>query len=93
MKIVGFDVCIELSKEALEIDKNGGMLTNEGNRRTKGGIFFQLIKQKANLSEYQKKLIFYRPGSQMSVGKKMKRNEKKKCELDYDINQCPLLVV
>lgn len=42
---IGAEASREYLRRALEIDAQGGMQTATGERRTKGGIFFYLIKQ------------------------------------------------
>lgn len=47
VEMCGLDYADELLAETLSIEENGGMLTNEGDRRrTPGGVFFQLARKK-----------------------------------------------
>lgn len=47
IRFCGAEFAQELLKDALEIENNGGMMTSEGDRRrTLGGVFFQLARQR-----------------------------------------------
>lgn len=56
----GVDLARDLLKQTLEIEKSGGMLTPEGDRRrTPGGVFIFLAKQQLP-QEARKTIIYYR---------------------------------
>ncbi len=45
VQVLGEEKAVGFMKQAIEIEKNGGMLTNDKRRkRTVGGIFFHLVK-------------------------------------------------
>lgn len=47
VKRLGGAMAVELLEQTLAIEKTGGMLTNDGSRRrTKGGVFFKLAKER-----------------------------------------------
>src|SRR5512135_2090130 len=57
VKIIGIEQAHALCDKALEIEKQGGMMTNDGKRRRSvGGVFFHLVKGSGN--EDIKKLFF-----------------------------------
>ncbi|KAI3411869.1 hypothetical protein GPALN_001931 [Globodera pallida] len=50
---------VELFKKCQEVERNGGMLTqNRNRRRTPGGVFMQLFNESAEVSEQQKKEMY-----------------------------------
>jgi PHAX RNA-binding domain len=57
VKILGGFAVLQLAQEALEIEKQGGMMTQDGKRRrTLGGIFFHIMK--GRLTSAQRRRIF-----------------------------------
>jgi PHAX RNA-binding domain len=49
VKILGPDKALALCEKALEVEQQGGMLTQDGTRRkTVGGIFFYLVRGSGN---------------------------------------------
>lgn len=56
--LCGVDLVRELVANALQIDAEGGMMTSDGQRRrTVGGIFFQLARER--LLPEERELVFY----------------------------------
>jgi len=54
---------IDLLTEALQVEAAGGMLTKDGSRRrTPGGVFFQLVKERVTAKE--RRQLFPRPAAQ-----------------------------
>ena len=51
LKVLGEERCIMLLAEALLCEHQGGMLTKDGRRRTLGGIFLQLCRERATGDE------------------------------------------
>jgi hypothetical protein len=59
LRTVGPERCAAILAETLTWEANGGMLTKDGTRRrTPGGVFFQLVKERATRQERQR--LFYR---------------------------------
>jgi hypothetical protein len=57
VKILGGFTVLQLAQEALQIEKQGGMMTHDGKqRRTLGGIFFHIMK--GRLTSAQRRRIF-----------------------------------
>jgi phosphorylated adapter RNA export protein len=56
---IGHDECVNFYKKTQKIERNGGMLTvNKQRRRTSGGIFLFYIKTSNEITNVQKKMIF-----------------------------------
>jgi hypothetical protein len=54
---------IDLLTETLQVESAGGMLTKDGSRRrTPGGVFFQLVKERVTAKEHRR--LFPRPAAQ-----------------------------
>jgi hypothetical protein len=67
LRLLGQDRCAALLAETLTCEANGGMLTKDGTRRrTRGGVFFQLVKEQATPQERQR--LFPRPVPQHGQG-------------------------
>jgi hypothetical protein len=61
VRVLGDQAALGLLKEAVEIERGGGMLVPDGTRRrSPGGVFFQLARGK--LPHEEKKAIFFREG-------------------------------
>jgi PHAX RNA-binding domain len=59
LRTVGPDRCAALLADTLACEARGGLLTKDGTRRrTPGGVFFQLVKERATPKERQR--LFYR---------------------------------
>ena len=55
LRTLGQDRCVELLADALTIESNGGMLTRAGDRRrTLGGVFLQLCRERTTATERRK---------------------------------------
>src|SRR6516164_5435681 len=58
LRTLGQDRCAAILADTLTSEANGGMLTKDGTRRrTPGGIFFQLVKERATPKERHR--LFY----------------------------------
>ncbi|XP_070496582.1 phosphorylated adapter RNA export protein [Chironomus tepperi] len=56
---IGQEECVKFYKKTQKIERNGGLLTvNKQRRRTSGGIFLFLIKTSNEITNVQKKKIF-----------------------------------
>jgi hypothetical protein len=63
LRTLGQDRCRTILAETLTREANGGMLTkDETRRRTPGGVFFQLVKERATTQERRR--LFPRPALQ-----------------------------
>src|SRR5712691_12096409 len=52
LRVLGPDRTTAVLADALQCEANGGMLTKDGSRRrTPGGVFFQLVKERATRQE------------------------------------------
>ena len=52
LRVLGTDRCRALLADTLTCEANGGMLTRDGTRqRTSGGVFFQLVRERATPQE------------------------------------------
>ena len=60
LQTLGQERCVALLAEALTCEHEGGMLTKDGRRkRTPGGIFFRLVKDRVTRAEHR--VLFPRP--------------------------------
>ena len=63
LRTLGTDRTTAILTDALTYEANGGMLTKDGTRRrTPGGVFFQLVKERATTQERRR--LFPRPAPQ-----------------------------
>src|SRR5262245_36632962 len=63
LRTLGQDRCTAILADTLTCEANGGMLTKDGTRRrTPGGVFFQLVKERATKQERWR--LFPRPAPQ-----------------------------
>jgi PHAX RNA-binding domain len=63
LRTLGIDRTTAILADTLTYEANGGMLTKDGSRRrTPGGVFFQLVKERATQQERQR--LFPRPAPQ-----------------------------
>ena len=52
LKTIGQERCAEVFADTLQIESNGGMLVKAGDRRrTPGGVFFELVKERCSGKE------------------------------------------
>src|SRR5437016_756102 len=52
LRVLGQDRCAAILADTLQCEANGGMLTKDGTRRrTPGGVFFQLVRERATTQE------------------------------------------
>ena len=57
LKVLGQDRCVEILADALTMESNGGLWLKDGSRRRSlGGTFFQLCKERSTPEE--KRTIF-----------------------------------
>jgi hypothetical protein len=62
LRTVGQDRCAAILADTLACEARGGMITTDGTRRrTPGGVFFQLVKERATPKERQRLLSRARP--------------------------------
>jgi hypothetical protein len=62
LRTLGADRCATILADTLQCEAHGGMLTKDGTRRrTPGGVFFQLVKDRATAKERWR--LFPRPAS------------------------------
>ncbi len=55
IRIMGEETAVDLLRQTLEVEAQGGMLTNDGTRRrTPGGVYFHLLKQRVGPKEFFK---------------------------------------
>src|SRR5919206_86845 len=67
LRLLGQDRCAALLVDTLQCEANGGMLTKDGaRRRTRGGVFFQLVRERATPQERRR--LFPRPAPQPGQG-------------------------
>ena len=60
LRTLGQDRCAAILADTLTSEANGGMLTKDGTRRrTPGGVFFHLVKERATRQECHR--LFYTP--------------------------------
>ena len=63
LRVLGQDRCAAILAETLTCEATGGMLTKDGmRRRTPGGVFFQLVRERATRQERQR--LFPQPALQ-----------------------------
>ncbi len=63
IRIMGEETARDLLRQTLEVEAQGGMVTNDGSRRrTPGGVYFHLLKQRVGQKEFFK--IFSRGKAQ-----------------------------
>jgi hypothetical protein len=73
LRILGQDRCAAILADTLQCEDGGGMLTKDGTcRRTPGGVFFQLVKERATRQERQR--LF--PSSPRSRGRGSPRSNR-----------------
>src|SRR6266581_1447145 len=67
LRTLGTDRTTATLAETLQCEANGGMLTKDGTRRrTPGGVFFQLVKERATTQE--RRHLFPQPAPQLGQG-------------------------
>src|SRR5689334_25261864 len=67
VRTLGMDRTAAILAETLTCEANGGMLIKDGTRRrTPGGVFFQLVKERATPQERRR--LFPRPAPQPGQG-------------------------
>ncbi len=67
LRVLGQDRCAAILADTLTCEAHGGMLTRDGTRRrTPGGVFFQLVRERATARERRR--LFLRPTPQPGAG-------------------------
>lgn len=67
LRLLGPDRCAAILADTLQCEAHGGMRTKDGSRRrTPGGVFFQLVKERATQQERQR--LFPQPAPQPGRG-------------------------
>ena len=67
LRTLGVDRTTAILADTLTCEANGGMLTKDGTRRrTPGGVFFQLVRERATTQERWR--LFPRPAPQQGQG-------------------------
>jgi hypothetical protein len=59
LRVLGEQKTRELLQQTQEIEQQGGMMRENGQRRTPGGTFFQLVRQ--NVAENERYRVFWEP--------------------------------
>lgn len=68
LRTLGFDRTVAVLTDTLTCEANGGMVTkDETRRRTPGGVFFQLVKERA--TPHERRRLFPRPAPQHGQGR------------------------
>src|SRR5712692_5242585 len=63
LRTLGQDRCAAILADTLTCEANGGMLTKDGTRRrTPGGVFFQLVRERT--TKHERWRLFPRPAPQ-----------------------------
>jgi PHAX RNA-binding domain len=63
LRVLGHDRCAAILADTLQCEAHGGMLTkDETRRRTPGGVFFQLVKERA--TKHERRRLFPQPAPQ-----------------------------
>ncbi|KAJ6642819.1 Phosphorylated adapter RNA export protein, partial [Pseudolycoriella hygida] len=83
VEVLGRDIPIKLFKETQKIEKDGGMMIMNGQRRrTPGGVFLFLLKNSNEVQEDQKKLIFIEDVRKKIQEKKMLKSIKRERDVE-----------
>jgi hypothetical protein len=68
LRTLGFDRTVAVLTDTLTCEAHGGMVTKDGTRRrTPGGVFFQLVKERA--TPHERRRLFPRPPPQHGQGR------------------------
>jgi hypothetical protein len=68
LRTLGFDRTVAVLTDTLTCEANGGLVTKDGTRRrTPGGVFFQLVKERA--TPHERRRLFPRPAPQHGQGR------------------------
>ena len=82
---LGVDRTTAILADTLQCEANGGMLTKDGTRRrTPGGVFFQLVKERTTAQERRR--LFPRPAPQHGQG----QSQRQPTVLTWD--QVPIII-
>ena len=75
---IGKEHAITLAQDTLDIEEKGGMLTDEGTRRSSGGVFVKLVESRKYLSESKKEQSKEEIRRVNKIGKTAQKNKKKR---------------
>ena len=74
LRVLGQDRCAAILADTLTCEANGGMLTRDGTRRrTPGGVFFQLVRERATPQERRR--LFPQPGPPRGQGQPQRQSQ------------------
>jgi hypothetical protein len=89
LRIFGHDRTVEILTETLQREAHGGMLTKDGTRRrTPGGVFFQLARERATPQERRR--LFPHPGPQHGQGQPQEQPQRPLTALTWDEAQAAM---
>ena len=78
---IGEEKATELLSATLDIESAGGLMTIDGKRRrTPGGVFFQLLKNDANIAKESIETIFSTEQKNFKQKKFKKKSKRKDCK-------------
>ena len=75
---IGKEHAIMLAQDTLDIEKKGGMLTDEGTCRSPGGVFVKLVESRKYLSELKKEQSKEEIRRVNKIGKTAQKNKRKR---------------
>lgn len=75
---IGKEHAIMLVQDTLDIEEKGGMLTEEGTRRSPGGVFVKLVESRKYVSELKKEQSKEVIRSVNKINKTAQKNKKKR---------------
>src|SRR5215468_2944632 len=74
LRVLGQERCAAILTDTLTCEANGGMLTKDGTRRrTPGGVFFQLVRERATPQERRR--LFPHLAPQRSQGQPQRQSQ------------------
>src|SRR5689334_25146712 len=83
LRTLGMDRTAAILTETLQCEANGGMLTKDGTRRrTPGGVFFQLVRERATAPERRR--LFPHPAPQRGQGQPQGQPQSQPTALTWD---------
>ena len=83
LRTLGQDRCAAILADTLQCEEHGGMLTKDGTRRrTPGGVFFQLVKERATRQERRR--LFPQLASSHGQGQPQRQSQGQPPALTWD---------
>ena len=83
LRTLGQDRCAAILADTLQCEAHGGMLTQDGTRRrTPGGVFFQLVKERATRQERRR--LFPQQASSHGQGQPQRQSQGRPPALTWD---------